>query len=54
MGNDRLGVARDEKEDDLRWGKAEAIVDKRGALSAEAAMVRTVERVDVQMRDDGK
>ena len=54
MGNDRLGMARDEKEDDLCWGQTEAIVDKRGALSAEVAMVRTVERVDVQMRGDGK
>ena len=54
MGNDRLGVARDEKEDDLRWDQTEAIVDKRGALSAEVAMVRAVEQVDVQMHSDGK
>ena len=47
MGNDCLGIARDEKEDDLRWGQAEAIVDKKGALSAETAMVQTVERVDI-------
>ena len=42
------------KNDDLRWGQVEATADKKGALSAEVAMVRAVERVDVQMHGDGK